>query len=153
MKRIQMLVASTVLTAASLAVLAAAPMASQAATVELRMTERGQILVDEAGFTLYMFTADKKHQDHCVNIEVMGEKCSSFWPALEVMGTPTAGTGIKAKYLGTTTLPGGGKQVTFKKKPLYTYAGDSMPGQTDYIGALAFTGYWYGLTAKGKMVK
>jgi predicted lipoprotein with Yx(FWY)xxD motif len=153
MKRIQMLVASTVVTAASLAVLAAAPMASQAATVELRMTERGQILVDEAGFTLYMFTADKKHQDHCVTIEVEGRKCSSFWPALEVVGTPTAGTGLKAKSLGTTELPGGGKQVTFKKKPLYTYVGDSMPGQTSYLGAFAFNGYWYGLTATGKMVK
>ena len=47
-------------------------MAAQAATVELRETERGKILVDEAGFTLYMFTSDKKHQDHCVNIEMNG---------------------------------------------------------------------------------
>ena len=153
MKRIQMLSAGTVLTAASLAVLAVAPMASQAATVEVRETTIGKILVDEGGFTLYTFTADKKHQDHCVTIEVMGQKCSSFWPALEVMGMPTAGAGIKATSLGTTTLPGGGKQVTFKKKPLYTYVGDSMPGQVDYVGAFAFGGNWYALTAKGKTVK
>ena len=153
MKRIQMLVACTVVTGASLAAVATAPMAAQAATVEVRETERGKILVDEAGFTLYVFTADKKHQDHCVSIEVMGQKCSTFWPALEVTGVPTAGEGIKAKALGTTTLPGGGKQVTFKKKPLYTYVGDSMPGQVGYIGAFAFNGYWYGLTAKGKVVK
>ena len=43
--------------------------------------------------------------------------------------------------------------MTFKKKPLYTYSGDSMPGSTSYIGAFAFGGYWYGLTAKGKMIK
>ena len=149
MKRIPTLVASLVVTGAGLVALAAAPLAAQAATVELRETERGKILVDEAGFTLYMFTSDKKHQDHCVSVE----KCTTVWPPLTVMSMPTAGAGVKASSLGTTTLPGGEKQVTFKKKPLYTYIGDSMPGQTSYIGAFAFGGYWYGLKAKGMPVK
>lgn len=153
MKRIQTLVACTVLTAAGLAALATAPMAAQAATVEVRETVRGKILTDEGGFTLYTFTADKKHQDHCITIEMMGEKCPSFWPPLVVSGTPTAGVGIKAKTLSTTTLPGGEKQVTFKKKPLYTYIGDAMPGDVGYIGAFAFGGYWYGLSGKGMNVK
>ncbi len=149
MKQLKMLVACMVVTGASLAALAAAPLAAQAATVEVRETARGKILVDEAGFTLYMFTADKKHQDHCITVE----KCTSFWPPVLVTGMPTAGEGVKSKFVSTTTLPGGEKQVTFKKKPLYTYVGDAMPGETDYIGAFEFGGYWYGLTAKGKMVK
>jgi predicted lipoprotein with Yx(FWY)xxD motif len=153
MKRIQMLAVAMLATGATLAALAAAPLAAQGATVEARETARGKILVDEAGFTLYEFTADKKHQDHCISIEVMGQKCPSFWPPLLVMGMPTAGEGLKSKYLSTTTLPGGEKQVTFKKKPLYTYIGDSMPGATGYIGAFVFGGYWYGLTAKGMAVK
>ena len=66
---------------------------------------------------------------------------------------PTVAEGIKSKFVSTTTLPGGEKQVTFKKKPLYTYVGDAMPGEVDYIGALAFGGRWYGLTAKGRTVK
>ena len=110
--------------------------------------------MDEAGFTLYVFTADKKHQDHCVSIEVSGQKCSTFWPALDSHGHAHGrgrhqGQVVSARPM----LPGGGKQVTFKKKPLYTYVGDSMPGQVSYIGAFAFDGYWYGLTAKGKLVK
>ena len=64
----------------------------------------------------------------------MGMKCSTFWPPLVVTGMPTVGEGIKSKFVSTTMLPGGEKQVTFKKKPLYTYIGDSMPGQTGYIG-------------------
>jgi predicted lipoprotein with Yx(FWY)xxD motif len=146
MKRIQTLLACVVVTAAGLATLAAAPLAAQGATVELRETERGKILVNEAGFTLYVFTSDKKHQDHCISVE----KCTTFWPPLTVMSMPTVGEGLKSKFLSTITLPGGEKQVTFKKKPLYTYIGDSMPGQTSYIGAFAFGGNWYGLTAKGK---
>jgi len=149
MKRIQTLVACLVLTGAGLAALAAMPLAAQAATVETRMTERGTILVNEAGFTLYMFTSDKKHRDHCVTVE----KCTTFWPPLTTMGMPTVGMGLKSKWVSTIMLPGGEKQVTFKKKPLYTYIGDSMPGQTSYIGAFAFGGYWYGLSAKGKPIK
>jgi len=153
MKRIQTLVASLLITGVGLAALAAAPVAAQAATIEVRETSRGKILVDEAGFTLYVFTADKKRQDHCITIEMNGAKCSSVWPPLEVSETPTAGPGVKATKLSTITLPGGAKQVTFKKKPLYTYIGDSMPGQVGYIGALAFGGYWYGLSARGMMVR
>ena len=153
MKRIQTLVACLVVTGASLAALAATPLAAQGATVEVRSTERGEILVNEAGFTLYMFTADKKHQDHCINIESMGVKCSTVWPPLLVTGMPTVGEGLKSKWVSTTTLPGGEKQVTFKKKPLYTYTGNTMPGQTYYIGVIAFGGYWYGLKAKGMAVR
>jgi predicted lipoprotein with Yx(FWY)xxD motif len=153
MKRIQMLAVALLASGATIAAWAAAPLAAQGATVQVRETTRGKILVDEAGFTLYYFTLDKKHQDHCITIEMMGLKCPEFWPPLEVTGMPTAGEGIKAKSLGTTELPGGAKQVTFKKKALYTYVGDAEPGATGYIGALAFGGYWYGLSAKGMKVK
>ena len=61
MKRIKMLVACVMVTGASLAALATVPVAAQAATVELRETMRGPIMTNEAGFTLYIFTADKKH--------------------------------------------------------------------------------------------
>ncbi|HTQ69184.1 MAG TPA: hypothetical protein VMI13_10890 [Solirubrobacteraceae bacterium] len=154
MKRIQMLVASLLITGSCLAALAATPVAASAATIEVRETSRGKILVDEAGFTLYVFTADKKHQDHCITIEENGVKCSTAWPPLEVTEAPTVGPGLKhPNRISTTTLPGGAKQVTFKKKPLYTYIGDFMPGQVNYIGALAFGGFWYGISARGMMVR
>jgi len=159
MKRLRMLVACTVVTGASLAALATAPIVAQAATVELRETILGPILVNEAGFTLYNFTADKKHQDHCVNIEIAyggyAMKCIFVWPPLLVAEgeTPTAGTGLKSKLLGTTTLPNGNKQVTYKKHPLYTYSQDLGPGETSYVGFSAFGGLWYAQNAKGKLIK
>ncbi len=160
MKRIKMLAGLALATGAVLLALAVAPVASQAATVELRETMLGPIIVNEAGFTLYNFTADKKHQDHCVNIEEVGyigapTKCTTVWPPLLVGEgeTPTVGPGLKSKLLGTTTLPSGAKQVTYKKHPLYTYSKDAGPGETGYVGFAAFGGKWYAQNAKGKVIK
>ena len=155
MKRIQMLVACTAVAGAGLVALAAVPMVAQAATVEARESMRGPILTNAAGFTLYIFTADKKHIDHCVFIEGIYGSCPAIWPPLEVAEgeLPTAGMGIKSKFLGTTTLPSGAKQVTFKKHPLYTYSKDVGPAETSYFGFPAFGGLWYGLSSKGKVIK
>jgi len=117
-------------------------------TVDLAKTARGEILVSSTGFTLYEFTKDKNGEDSCV--ETTG--CPHFWPPLMVTGTPTAGAGVKASLLSTIALAGGGSQVTYDGHPLYTYSGDSGPGETDYIGARAFGGYWYGLRRGGRAV-
>jgi predicted lipoprotein with Yx(FWY)xxD motif len=47
----------------------------------------------------------------------------------------------------------GGKQVTYAGHPLYTYSGDSGPGQTSYVGAKSFGGTWYAINASGGTVK
>jgi predicted lipoprotein with Yx(FWY)xxD motif len=140
-----MLFAAVLVAAASAAIATAS---ASAATVELRQTSRGMILVNSAGFTLYEFTSDTKNHDNCV----MVNGCPEFWPPLEVMGAPTAGPGVKAKKLGAIMLPNGAMQVTYARHPLYGYIGDTMPGQTSYIGVEAFGGFWYGLTAKGRAV-
>jgi predicted lipoprotein with Yx(FWY)xxD motif len=120
-----------------------------AGTVNLAKTARGYILVSSTGFTLYEFTKDSSGMDTCV--EISG--CSHFWPALTVTGAPTAGPGVKASLLSTITLPGGTSQVTYAGHPLYTYSGDSGPGETDYVGARAFGGYWYALRRRGQAVR
>jgi predicted lipoprotein with Yx(FWY)xxD motif len=119
------------------------------ATVNLAKTARGYILVSSTGFTLYEFTKDSKGMDSCV--EISG--CPHFWPPLMVTGTPTAGAGVKASLLSTITLPGGGSQVTYDGHPLYTYSGDSGPGETGYVGVRAFGGYWYALRRSGRAVR
>jgi predicted lipoprotein with Yx(FWY)xxD motif len=151
MKRIHTLIGCGVAAVASCAALAA-PLGAQAATVETgeRMVggKMQPILVTESGLTLYTFTADKKHKDKCV--EIMG--CTTAWPPLTVMGMPTGSENIKSTWLGTTLLPNMEMQVTFKKKPLYTYYIDK-PGEVGYVGAFAFTGYWDAVGAKGKTIK
>lgn len=155
MKPIRMLLIGAVVAAVGCAAVANAgartPVAhsAQTATVELRETSLGPILVNSSGFTLYMFTKDRKLQDNCVTIS----GCPGVWPPLEVTGTPTAGPGLNAAKLSTIVLPGGATQVTYYGHPLYMYSHDKGPGETGYVGATEFGGKWFALTAKGKKVK
>ena len=118
---------------------------SRAATVQLRHTSLGNILVSSSGRTLYEFTRDHANKNSCVTIS----GCSEVWPSLKASGRPTAGSGIKASLLSTT----GGHQVTYAGHPLYTYSGDSGPGKTSYVGFKSFGGTWYALSASGANVK
>jgi predicted lipoprotein with Yx(FWY)xxD motif len=118
---------------------------SRAATVQLRHTSLGSILVSSSGRTLYEFTKDHAHKNSCAAIS----GCSAVWPSLKVSGKPTAGSGVKASLLSTTN----GNQVTYAGHPLYTYSGDSGPGKTSYVGVSSFGGTWYAINASGGTVK
>lgn len=152
MRHIRMLLAGVLIVATSYGEVASARPAAHSAgntTVELRQTNRGQILANGSGFTLYEFTRDKRRKDNCLAIS----GCSEVWPYLDGSGSVTAGPGVKASKLSTIGLSYGFRQVTYYGHPLYTYSHDSGPGQTSYIGAFQFGGYWFGLNAKGKSVK
>jgi predicted lipoprotein with Yx(FWY)xxD motif len=123
--------------------------AKQAPTIALRGTAIGKLLVNGRGRTAFEFTRDRRNRDSCARIS----GCSSVWPALTVKGRPTAGPGIKRSLLGTITLAGGIKQVTYAGHPLYTYSGDFGPGQTDYVGVSQFGGTWLALDAAGKTIR
>jgi predicted lipoprotein with Yx(FWY)xxD motif len=113
--------------------------------VQLRHTNLGSILVSSSGRTLYEFTRDHGKKNSCAAIS----GCSAAWPSLKASGRPTAGSGVKASLLSTTS----GNQVTYAGHPLYTYSGDSGPGETSYVGAKAFGGTWYAINASGGTVK
>jgi predicted lipoprotein with Yx(FWY)xxD motif len=118
---------------------------SRTATVQLRHTNLGSILVNSQGRTLYEFTRDRAKKNSCAALS----GCSEVWPSLKVSGHPTAGPGVKASLLSTTS----GHQVTYAGHPLYTYSGDSAPGDTSYVGAKSFGGTWYAVNASGGTVK
>jgi predicted lipoprotein with Yx(FWY)xxD motif len=119
-------------------------------TIKLEKTSIGKILTKSSGFTIYVFTHDKKkNQDTCVHIS----GCTDTWPPVTTKAKPIAGSGVKASLLGTIKLPNGKLQVTYNGKPLYTYTGDFGPRQTDYVGVEAFGGTWYAIGANGKVVK
>ncbi len=128
----------------------APPLASIAsvATVGERSTALGKLLVNGRGFTLYSFSRDSRGKDRCLSTP----SCSSIWPALTSSGRPRAGSGIKASLLGTITLGDGARQVTYDGHPLYTYAFDSAPAQTGYVGVTQFGGIWQALAPSGKPV-
>jgi predicted lipoprotein with Yx(FWY)xxD motif len=144
--RRRMLIASALATALA----ASAPAAASAARAEikLRKTKVGTILVNSKGFTVYAFTRDPRNRDMCAALR----GCPSTWPAVITAGKPIAGHGVKSSLLGTINLRGGRKQVTYAGHPLYTYIGDSAPGETSYVNFRAFGGRWPAMNASGHEV-
>jgi predicted lipoprotein with Yx(FWY)xxD motif len=119
---------------------------SRSATVDLRTTSLGRVLVDSSGRTLYLFEKDKGPRSTCSGA------CASAWPPVTTTGAPTAGTGVAAAQLKTTMRPGG-KQILYAGHPLYTYVGDSGPGQTTGEGLNQFGAEWYVLGANGGKIE
>jgi predicted lipoprotein with Yx(FWY)xxD motif len=119
--------------------------ASMAAVVDLRGSSLGQILVDGQGRTLYLFEADTAGTSNCHGA------CTSAWPPYLSSGSPEAGAGVTAGQLGT--IPGdGGAQVTYHGHPLYSYAGDSEPGDTTGQGLNQFGARWYVVAPSGDKI-
>jgi len=123
--------------------------ASASTTLTLRHTRLGSILVAPDGHTLYEFTRDRSNVDNCQTIK----GCTSVWPPLTASGSPKASGGVNAHLLGTIKLKNGTHQVTYAGHPLYLYAADDGPGQTEYVGADEAGGIWYALNAHGGAVK
>ena len=147
MRRMTVLLAATTLLLAG-----AASLASAGAThekLQLRKTKVGTILVNGRGFTVYMFTRDSRNKDVCQQLS----GCPHIWPAVTSSGKPSAGPGVKSSLIGTITIKGGAKQLTYAGHPLYLYSGDSGPGQTGYVNFSAFGGRWPALNASGGAVK
>ena len=58
------------------------------ATVSLRTTKLGAILVNSKGHTLYLFAKDKSGKSACT------ATCTKYWPPTIAQTKPTAGAGI-----------------------------------------------------------
>lgn len=149
--KIRIAVATVVAAAlAAAGVAAAAAVTHQASvskgTVMLHSTNLGKVLATKSGMTLYLFKADHGKTSACYG------QCASFWPPLLVRGKPSAGTGVKARLLGTTKRKNGTHQVTYAGHPLYRYKADTKAGQATGEGQDFFGGKWYGVNSAGKAV-
>lgn len=92
------------------------------------------ILTNAAGLTLYYFTPDTSTKSACTGA------CATTWPPLLFNGTgsPTASTKLPSEL--TVYTNANGKQVEYNTHPLYTYKGDTAPGQTNGDGV---GGKWF----------
>ena len=116
------------------------------ATVGVATTDLGKVLVDSKGRTLYLFKSDQSTKSTC-----FGE-CATDWPPLRVSGKPTVADGAKASLVATTGRSDGKPQVSYNGHPLYLYAGDQEPGDTNGQGVIAFGAGWYAVTPAGTQV-
>ena len=116
-------------------------MMSAAATIETSEHHQlGTILVGADGNTLYVFTKDGPNKSNCSG------RCAQTWPPHTTAGEPTAGEGITASMLGTITREDGSTQVTYNHHPLYCFANDEKPGDTNGQG---FGGAWFAVSPAG----
>jgi predicted lipoprotein with Yx(FWY)xxD motif len=90
----------------------------------LRTTTVGgvTVLTNAAGRTLYSFAPDTATKSVC------NGSCAAYWPP--VSGPLKAGAGVTGK-LSTITRADGSMQEVYNGHPLYTYIGDTGPGQAN----------------------
>jgi predicted lipoprotein with Yx(FWY)xxD motif len=108
--------------------------------LKTRQIGRTAVLTNATGFTLYWFGPDGPNQSRCSGT------CAAYWHP--VTGTPTAGPGVTGK-LGTIRRSDGSVQATYDHHPLYTYIGDSAPGQARGNGLNLNGGLWHDVIASG----
>ena len=94
------------------------PVAKQAANATLGRT----VLTTLGGRTLYSLSAETNGRFICTG------SCLSTWRPLVV---PAAVKPTGPVKLGTIKRPDKRTQVTYKGRPLYTFAGDTKPGEVD----------------------
>lgn len=99
--------------------------AAEGADVELAVagSDLGDIVVDGDGMTLYVFDNDTDGTSVCV------EECAQTWPPLT--GVAGAGDGVDAALIGAVDREDGSSQVTYDGRPLYHFAPDTAPGDTN----------------------
>jgi predicted lipoprotein with Yx(FWY)xxD motif len=118
--------------------------AEAGAMVEVAESDLGSILVEAERQTLYVFLNDSGGESSCY------EDCADNWPALETDGEPQAGEGVEASLLGTTEREDGAVQVTYNEMPLYYFAGDEAPGDTNGQGV---GDVWYVVSPEGEPIQ
>ncbi|MFB6170442.1 MAG: hypothetical protein ABEJ06_04765 [Haloarculaceae archaeon] len=114
--------------------------------VSVRSTdEYGDILVGPDGLSLYLFEKDTNGE----MASTCYDSCANAWPPLTVSEEPTKGDGVTAS-LSTFEREDGSTQVAAAGWPLYYYAADEKPGDTNGQEVDGFGGEWYLLGPDGK---
>ena len=118
-----------------------APPTSASSSALMTATINGtKVVTNSKGLTLYWFVPDTSTTSKCTG------SCATYWPP--VKGPATAGAGVTGT-LGTITRSDGTKQATYDGHPLYTYVGDTAPGQAKGNALNLSGGLWYEMTVSG----
>jgi predicted lipoprotein with Yx(FWY)xxD motif len=99
----------------------------------------GLYLTDTFGKTLYVFTKDTAGASTCTGT------CLAKWPAFSA-DPVTAPSVLKPADFSAVTRADGVNQTAYMGRPLYYYAGDALPGDTNGQG---FNNLWYAANVSG----
>jgi predicted lipoprotein with Yx(FWY)xxD motif len=115
------------------------PAAAAAGSLKTATIGGVTVLTNSKGFTLYSFAPDTSTKSNC------NGSCAQNWPPVTGPATASGVTGTFA----TITRSDGSVQAIFDGHPLYTFVGDTAPGQAKGNGLNAFGGVWHEVTTSG----
>jgi predicted lipoprotein with Yx(FWY)xxD motif len=118
---------------------ASSPAAAAAGGLKTATIGGATVLTSSKGFTLYSFAPDTTTKSNC------NGTCAQSWPPVQGAATASGVTGTFA----TIKRSDGSTQATFDGHPLYTFVGDTAPGQATGNGLNANGGLWHEITASG----
>jgi predicted lipoprotein with Yx(FWY)xxD motif len=93
-------------------------------------SQKGKVLIDDKGMTLYVFDKDSAGKSAC------NGPCAGNWPPLMA----TTSSSAVGDYT-IITRDDGSKQWAYKGRPLYTWHNDKAPGDISGDGFL--NGAWH----------
>ena len=115
------------------------PAAATAGNLKTTTIGGATVLTSAKGFTLYSFAPDTPAKSNC------NGACAQNWPPVKGPATAAGVTGT----FGTIKRSDGAAQATFDGHPLYTFVGDTAPGQAKGNGLNAAGGLWHEITTSG----
>jgi predicted lipoprotein with Yx(FWY)xxD motif len=115
------------------------PAAATAGTLKTTTIGGATVLTNSKGFTLYSFAPDTPTKSNC------NGTCAQNWPPVQ---GPATASGVKGTF-GTIKRSDGSVQATFDGHPLYTFVGDTAPGQNKGNGLNVAGGLWHEITTSG----
>ena len=113
--------------------------ASTSSVVKTTKIGSATVLTNAKGFTVYTFAIDGMNKSKC------NASCIHYWPPEK---GPVKATGIKGTF-ATTKRSDGTIQATWNGHPLYTYIGDTSPGQAKGNGLNLSGGVWHEAAVSG----
>jgi predicted lipoprotein with Yx(FWY)xxD motif len=121
MTAVGLAVAALVLFGLVVAGASAPPPADTGTSLKTTAIDGTTVLTNARGFTLYSFAPDTPAASKCYR------SCAAYWPP--VTGPAAATSRRLPGRVGTIRRTDGSQQVTYDGHPLYTYIGDTAPGQ------------------------
>ena len=115
------------------------PAAATAGGLKTATIGGATVLTSAKGFTLYSFAPDTPATSNC------NGTCAQNWPPVK---GPATASGVKGTF-GTIKRSDGSTQATFDGHPLYTFVGDTAPGQAKGNGLNVAGGLWHEITTSG----
>lgn len=122
---------------------AGAASSSDGAIVSTGDTELGEVLVDEAGLSLYGFTDDADGVPTC------DDACADAWPPV-IVDSAELPEGLDAATFSVAERSDGTFQLVAGEWPLYRFAGDAAPGD---INGQDSGGTWFLAAPDGSLIR